>query len=326
MRTDIPPRLFRQLLMQASEVVQKRLLAQAKPETQAEIRKVLANAEVLIVDEAHHLSAPNLYAACFICPAYYRFGLSATLAPTRNAVGSMKMFAALGGVIKFVRVAATVQAQYVAMPYAVMLPYETPLREESSAAYDYLYRRHVVNHEQRNLAIVKACDTLLRQGRRLLVVVRDVQHGHATILHEMLEKLGWKTPVLTGANSPQEREEVQKLLQSGQINGIVASTIYDEGKNVPDLGAVVLAAAGYSPVKLLQRLGRTMRQKADQKSAVLVDFQDRSHDVFWKHSRIRAKTLTTAGIITFVGWEFLDKPTYCEAEARKHFKLADPVN
>ena len=39
---DIPPRLFRQLLMQASEVVQKRLLAQAKPETQAEIRRVLA--------------------------------------------------------------------------------------------------------------------------------------------------------------------------------------------------------------------------------------------------------------------------------------------
>ena len=37
-RTDIPPRLFRELLMQASEVVQKRLLAQAKPETQAEIR------------------------------------------------------------------------------------------------------------------------------------------------------------------------------------------------------------------------------------------------------------------------------------------------
>src|SRR5664279_470921 len=42
LRTDIPPRLFRELLMQASDVVQKRLLAQAKPDTQAEIRRVLA--------------------------------------------------------------------------------------------------------------------------------------------------------------------------------------------------------------------------------------------------------------------------------------------
>lgn len=40
-RADIPPRLFRTLLMQATEVVQQRLLAKAKPETAAEIRRVL---------------------------------------------------------------------------------------------------------------------------------------------------------------------------------------------------------------------------------------------------------------------------------------------
>jgi len=41
-RPDIPPRLFRELLLKATEVVQERLLAAAKPETQAEIRRVLA--------------------------------------------------------------------------------------------------------------------------------------------------------------------------------------------------------------------------------------------------------------------------------------------
>ena len=41
-RPDIPPRLFRDLLLKATEVVQQRLLAAAKPETQAEIRRVLA--------------------------------------------------------------------------------------------------------------------------------------------------------------------------------------------------------------------------------------------------------------------------------------------
>ncbi len=58
-RADIPPRLFRQLLMQASEVVQKRLLAQAKPETQAEIRRVLT----LVTDEVGAKAAPRNYAA-----------------------------------------------------------------------------------------------------------------------------------------------------------------------------------------------------------------------------------------------------------------------
>jgi uncharacterized protein (DUF2336 family) len=58
-RTDIPPRLFRQLLMQASDVVQKRLLAQAKPETQAEIRRILAK----VTDEVGVRAAPRNYTA-----------------------------------------------------------------------------------------------------------------------------------------------------------------------------------------------------------------------------------------------------------------------
>ena len=42
LRPDIPAHMFRDLLIQATEVVQKRLLASAKPDTQAEIRRVLA--------------------------------------------------------------------------------------------------------------------------------------------------------------------------------------------------------------------------------------------------------------------------------------------
>jgi uncharacterized protein (DUF2336 family) len=59
MRTDIPPRLFRQLLMQASEVVQRRLLSKAKPETQAEIRRIL----VQVTDEVAAKAAPRNYTA-----------------------------------------------------------------------------------------------------------------------------------------------------------------------------------------------------------------------------------------------------------------------
>jgi uncharacterized protein (DUF2336 family) len=59
MRTDIPPQLFRQLLMRASEVVQKHLLDKAKPETQTKIRRVLAQ----VTDEVAAKAAPRNYAA-----------------------------------------------------------------------------------------------------------------------------------------------------------------------------------------------------------------------------------------------------------------------
>ena len=56
-RTDIPPRLFRQLLVQASGVVQQRLLANARPETRAEIQRVLAK----VTEEVAAKAAPRSY-------------------------------------------------------------------------------------------------------------------------------------------------------------------------------------------------------------------------------------------------------------------------
>ena len=63
-RTDIPPRLFRTLLMQATAVVQQRLLAKARPETAAEIRRVLVvggpqSAERAIASLSRRTSASN---------------------------------------------------------------------------------------------------------------------------------------------------------------------------------------------------------------------------------------------------------------------------
>lgn len=53
-RADIPDHLFRELLMRATEVVQRRLLAAARPETQAEIRRVLSK----VSNEVGARSAP----------------------------------------------------------------------------------------------------------------------------------------------------------------------------------------------------------------------------------------------------------------------------
>ena len=59
LRTDIPPRLFRELLLKASGVVQQRLLAKARPDTQAEIRRVLTK----VTEEVATKAAPRNYTA-----------------------------------------------------------------------------------------------------------------------------------------------------------------------------------------------------------------------------------------------------------------------
>ena len=59
LRPDIPPRLFRELLLKATDVVQRRLLASADAATQAEIRRVLAK----VSGEVGSKSRPRDYTA-----------------------------------------------------------------------------------------------------------------------------------------------------------------------------------------------------------------------------------------------------------------------
>lgn len=59
LRPDIPPHLFRDLLLRATEVVQQRLFATARPETQADIQRVLTK----VSTEIGAASGPRDYAA-----------------------------------------------------------------------------------------------------------------------------------------------------------------------------------------------------------------------------------------------------------------------
>jgi uncharacterized protein (DUF2336 family) len=57
LRPDIPPQMFKDLLLKATEVVQQRLLASANPETQVEIKRVLAK----VSSEVGTKAAPRDY-------------------------------------------------------------------------------------------------------------------------------------------------------------------------------------------------------------------------------------------------------------------------
>ena len=59
LRPDIPAKLFQDLLLKATKVVQDRLLASARPETRAEIQRVLAK----VSGEVASKSGPRDYAA-----------------------------------------------------------------------------------------------------------------------------------------------------------------------------------------------------------------------------------------------------------------------
>ena len=283
-----------------------------------EAASLVRDADVLLVDECHHTAAPGIYWICMNCRAPFRFGLSATITVAKDAVGSMRIFAALGGLLSVIEIADTAGAGHIARPYAITLSWEQHRQADPVVDYQDLYTRLIVQNRLRNATIVRAALTLIRQKRPLLLTVRDTKNRHGHVLQSMLAEQGVCMPVLTGVATLAEREREKERLEKGEIPGLIATSIFDEGKDVPDIAGVVLGGGGKAPRALLQRLGRGCRRK-EHNFVVLVDLEDHFHRKFREHARARAKTLARAGILVFQGWDNLECPGPCEAAAAEHY-------
>ena len=74
-----------------------------------------------------------------------------------------------------------------------------------------------------------------------------------------------------------------KNLKSGELDTVIATTILNEGVNIPSLGAVINAAGGKSEIIILQKIGRGLRVTDKKKEIHLVDFFDNSHRFLIEH-------------------------------------------
>ena len=94
--------------------------------------------------------------------------------------------------------------------------------------------------------------------------------------------------LLSGKDSSDTREEAKQRLEDGEINCIVASTIFDIGVDLPSLSGLIIAGGGKSSVRACQRIGRVIRKHSGKEYSAVIDFQDQAP--FLKtHSKIRHK-------------------------------------
>ena len=81
-------------------------------------------------------------------------------------------------------------------------------------------------------------------------------------------------------------------MKEGKHRCVIASSIFDEGVDVRPLSALILAGAGKSQTRALQRIGRVIRAYEGKKDAIVIDFFDDSK-YLRKHSQARRKIYRT---------------------------------
>ena len=226
---------------------------------------------LVIMDECHRVAAPTaLELISRFKNAENLLGLSAS--PWRDDGADLALEAAFGPVFYSVSASDLTRQGYLVPAVIRML--EVPPRPGLSVQkYPQIYAKYVVENDTRNAMGVEAGLQSFRSGGTVLFLVRQVRHGKE-IQRMLSEEVGTWVPFIYGQSSSNERRDVVEKMRTGKLKIAVASTIADEGLDIPSLDTIVLMGSGKSSVKALQRVGRALRPYGGKEHATIVDFRD----------------------------------------------------
>ncbi|MFN7702526.1 MAG: DEAD/DEAH box helicase [Deltaproteobacteria bacterium] len=239
---------------------------------------------LLILDEAHHVAASTFHSVVDRCPARYRLGLTATPEREDGLTALLDLF--LGAPLVVVTHEELVAAGVLTVPEIRSV--ETDFTYPYTGAEDYApMLAAVASDGARNRLIVDAVTREARAGHVCLVLSGRIDHCER--LAEGIAAGGVSAAVLTGEVKRERRKVLLDEARAGKLSVLVATSLADEGLDLPRLSRVFLAYPGRARGRTVQRLGRLMRPHADKQDAALFDFVDRKVPILRRHHLERRK-------------------------------------
>lgn len=122
-----------------------------------------------------------------------------------------------------------------------------------------------------------------------LVLVPRVTLG----MHYMLSLRG---SVLVHSKMPKKhRREAMEEFKAGNIEIMIATSLADEGLDLPNVHTLVMVSGGRSAQKTIQRASRALRRAPGKDTALIHDFKDTFHPLAQAHSKKRVKCYKELG-------------------------------
>jgi len=226
----------------------------------------ISTAGVVLVDEAHHTPASTFRQVLEAFPARWRYGLTAT--PKRSDGLTPLLQLCIGPTLAEVTHEELVKGGWLVVPE--VRPVATGV-EPASGDYAAVVAE-LVEHKGRNVQIVGMAADLAEAGRTVLVLSNRVDHCQA--LADGLLAADFRAAALTGKTPKARRASTLEAFRDGRLEVLCATSLADEGLDVPRLSAVILALPSRAEGRTVQRLGRLMRPHPGKAQPILLDLVD----------------------------------------------------
>lgn len=257
-----------------------------------EVKELVRNYGMIIVDECHHVSAVNFEKILKYANAKYVYGLTAT--PTRQD-GHHPIIFMQCGPIRY-KVDAKSQADKRNFEHYLM-PRFTPYRQESKDKTITEIYKDLAENELRNNYIVNDVIKAVKNGRTPIVLTE--RREHVLKLKEILSGYCNNIITLFGTSSQKERRETLEKLQAipdPESLIIIATGRYvGEGFDYPRLDTLFLALPIAWKGKVAQYAGRLHRNYPGKSEVQIYDYVDVHIPVLEKMHQKRLKGYSSIG-------------------------------
>lgn len=249
--------------------------------------------ELLVVDEFHHAAATTYQQlGQAAVNAWWRLGLTGT--HYRSDGRDLEMTAVVGGEVFSAASQWLVSRGHVVPLHVAMLRVGGYV-PRSVTGHD-LRVRALLEHPERNGLLVWAVGELVRRGKRVLVLAKEVDHT---------KRLAAAIPGAVQVDGETGEDGVRRALvdlEVGRVPAVVGTSVIGEGRDVPAADALVYAPGGRSRVKVVQDSSRVRTAAAGKRAGIVVDMADVHSDRLLEDSAqrlaiYRSEPTTTAAVL-----------------------------
>lgn len=277
--------------------VNKRIAAAEKRESRRLdlIRFLKEEVKMFIVDEAQVLGTSTWKTFLDVCPAAYRYGLTAT--DTRTNGGRIEIIAATGERRYQSSAAEQIEKGRLSEFRAEYLEFDHGMSDEDLKSlkmeYHEAYKYFIVENEERNNLLIDKTLQWAMEGKSILALVTQTDHGNR-ILAE-LERRNIPSHLyrfVHGQTSKKQRQDTIAAYRNGEFPILIGTSIFDVGFNAKIASRMVRFNAGASEVREPQRAGRTVRKRDDDSHGEMFDVIDLGCPFFKKQSLDRVRHIS----------------------------------
>jgi superfamily II DNA or RNA helicase len=253
------------------------------------ITEMLERCEVLIVDEAHHVPADTIFEILGHMNTIYRIGLSAT--DWRDDGADMMIEAALGPRCVDISLTNLIDWGYLVPAKITMHKAAGCDGPPVDGKWNTVYKHYIAGNELFAEQVIGQAGEWHEQGRTILTLVTAVAHGKR-LAHDM-NLAGIRTEFLSGEDDSVQRRTVLEALRRKELRSLIATSIADEGLDLPSLDALILAGGGKSSTKTYQRIGRILRPFPGKTEGLVADYRVRRNKWLDEHAKDRLRIYRT---------------------------------